>query len=74
MLFRHIASGALYRKLFELRHVPSNQTHVVYAQLAASVDRNTGAPLRVGSLWSREKQDFDDKFEWIDRPKTVRDD
>ena len=72
MLFRHIASGAFYRKLFEVRHVPSNQTHIVYAQLASSVERVTGKPLRAGTLWTREKQDFNDKFQCISKPQATQ--
>lgn len=66
-IYRHIASGKLYRHVFECRQAGTNsvvcQNQVIYSQLEASVDRDTKQPIRAGTLWCRDKKDFDDKFE-----------
>ena len=67
-LFRHIKTTQLYYVEGTARAV-TNPTKlvVVYSQQYDSTLRGTDVKLPVGSLWTRDIDDFNEKFEKVDQ-------
>lgn len=62
-LFRHLASGRLYRFVGSARDAECPTRKVVlYAQTSASMLRHTRVVLPRGTMWVRDVQDFRSKF------------
>jgi len=70
-MYKHVRTGKLYQFIGLARCVSKpDQTIVVYKQLYDSVlannklvlANNTSTKLPYGSLWTREKTDFEKKF------------
>ena len=66
-LFRHLASGRMYRLIFECRKAGamSSAKQVVYMQLEPSVDKFTGEPIPARTIWTRDRDEFKAKFECL---------
>ena len=63
-VYKHIASQKLYRVIGTGRSVANPQEKMVmYKQLYDSKLRDTGEKLPYGSLWIREENDFNKKFQ-----------
>lgn len=66
--YRHLASGNVYYVEGVARHANSaTKLSVVYRQEYDSKLREDGTPLQIGAMWIRDLEDFNSKFEKLEK-------